>query len=263
MKKKGYSYVNGMANRASAVIEFTVRRTLLSRSTILAILILLIPTFISLYIVYDTPDDAQWLEGFSDFTLLFYLQFFVILYCLVYGSNQVHEEVDRRTITYLTTRGMKRGEILLYKYVGMVLSVYLMLSLTIVIMYLVLGLMAPPSEVLSSLDVLVNVLFITFLGTVVYGAMFIMLGTLIRWPLMVGLLYTFIWEMIGSTFLGNVRQVTVMYYLRSIMYWEVGIGDITTHKEMLSTQFSICFLLFLTGIFLLIGLISIRRKDLN
>ena len=164
MKKKGYSYMEGMPNRASAVIEFTVRRILLSRSTVLAILILLIPTFIALYIVYDTPDDAQWLEAFSDFTLLFYLQFFVILYCLVYGSNQVHEEVDKRTITYLTTRGMKRGEILIYKYIGMVISVYLMLSLTIVIMYLVLGLMAPVTEILSSLDVLANVLFITFLA---------------------------------------------------------------------------------------------------
>lgn len=263
MKKKGYGHMDGMSNRASAVIEFTIRRILLSRSTILAILILLIPTFIALYIVYDTPDDAQWLEGFSDFTLLFYFQFFVILYCLVYGSNQIHEELDRRTITYLTTRGMKRGEILIYKYIGMVISVYLMLSVTVVAMYLVLGLMAPISEVISSLDVLANVLFITFLGTLVYGAMFVMLGTLIRWPLMVGLLYTFIWEMIGSNFLGNVRQATVMYYLRSIMYWEVGIGEITTFKEMLSTSFSIFFLLFLTGIFLLIGLISIGRKDLN
>ena len=158
---------------------------------------------------------------------------------------------------------MKRGEILLYKYIGMVISVYLMLSVTIVIMYLVLGLMAPISEIISSLDVLANVLFITFLGTLVYGAMFLMLGTLIRWPLMVGLLYTFIWEMIGSNFLGNIRQVTVMYYLRSIMYWEVSVGEITNFKEMLSTQFSIFFLLFLTGIFLLIGLISIGRKDLN
>ena len=44
---------------------------------------------------------------------------------------------------------------------------------------------------------------------------------------------------------------------------EVGIGEITTFKEMLSTQFSICFMLALSGIFLLTGLISIRRKDLH
>ncbi|MCK5774438.1 MAG: hypothetical protein KAH57_11670, partial [Thermoplasmata archaeon] len=64
MKKKEYSYVDGMSNRASAVIEFTVRRILWSRSTILAMLILLLPTFIALYMVYDTPDDVRWLEGF-------------------------------------------------------------------------------------------------------------------------------------------------------------------------------------------------------
>ncbi len=263
MKRKGDNYIEGLPNRASAVIEFTVRRILLSRSTILAMLILLLPSYISLYLVYDTPGDVQWLEGFSDFSLLFFFQFFVILYCLVYGSNQIHEEIDRRTITYLTTRGMRRGEVLLYKYVGMVISVYLMLSISIIIMYFVLGLMAPASEIISSLDVLANVLLITFLGTMVYGAMFIMLGVLFRWPLMIGLLYSFIWEMIMANLPGNIRQLTIMYYLRSIMYWEVGVGEITTFKEMLSTSFSIFFLLFLTGIFLLIGLISIRRKDLN
>jgi ABC-type transport system involved in multi-copper enzyme maturation permease subunit len=140
----------------------------------------------------------------------------VPLVALFYASALVADEVEGKTLTYLLTRPIARGAIL-----GGKLAAYLATTLTLSLPGVVLTFFILAStEGLAGLTARAPALFqdtgVVALAFVVYGALFTLLGVLLRRPMIPGLLFLFSWEFLTYS-PGYVPRVTITAYLRSLV----------------------------------------------
>ena len=61
----------------------------------------------------------------------------------------------------------------------------------------------------------------------------------------------------------NVQQTTLMYYLRSILMGLSEGREFLEYEERATLMFSVIFTVVVTMVFLILGSISISRKDIH
>jgi hypothetical protein len=92
------------------------------------------------------------------------------------------------------------------------------------------------------------------LGLVVYGAFFTLLGVLLRRPVIPGLFFIFVWELVAN-FPGYMPRFTITGWLRSIVtHRPPAEGFFQVFSQALPTGLSVVVLCALTAIFLILAL---------
>jgi hypothetical protein len=146
---------------------------------------------------------------------VFYLRFTVPVLGVFYGTSLMADEVEDKTITYLFTRPISRGAVLVGKYLAYLGCTVFVVLPSVVLVYL---LVVPLRGSLGAAfpDLLKDLLLLA-LGLAVYGAVFACVGALFKRPLLVGLIFIFGWEQAALAFPGYLRRFTVAYYLQAIV----------------------------------------------
>jgi ABC-type Na+ efflux pump permease subunit len=146
---------------------------------------------------------------------MMYLRFIIPVLGVFYGTSLIADEVEDKTITYLFTRPIPRGAVLVGKYLAYLACTVFVVLPSIVIVYL---LIVPLRGSLGAAfpDLLKDLLLLA-LGLAVYGAVFAFVGAKFKRPLLVGLIFVFGWEQFALVFPGYLKQFTVMYYLQAIV----------------------------------------------
>ncbi|MGA1793679.1 MAG: ABC transporter permease [Thermoplasmatota archaeon] len=272
MPKEKIGYMAGLPNRASAILGKTTRDIFLRKSIIFAMFFLLIPSFISIYSLADTTEDfKEWWGLYSVLGLYMYLQFLVLLYSLIYGSSLVNEDIENRTMTYMVIRGAKKGEVYLWKYIGTVISLMIMFTVSIITMYVILAGHGSARFVLIRTDMLLHLLLASYAGIIFFTALFSFIGVIFKRPLMIGLLYAFFWEIVMVNIPFNIQYATGMHYLRSIFTGSdivrTVVADILSDAidldRMVNAPFAFIFLAALSVVLVMAGVYAISRKDIN
>ena len=126
-----------------------------------------------------------------------------------YGTSLMADEVEDKTITYLFTRPIPRGAVLVGKYLAYLGCTVFVVLPSVVLVYL---LIVPLQGSLGAAfpDLLKDLLLLA-LGLAVYGAVFAFVGAKFKRPLLVGLIFIFGWEQAALAFPGYLKQFTVMY----------------------------------------------------
>jgi ABC-type transport system involved in multi-copper enzyme maturation permease subunit len=151
---------------------------------------------------------------------LLYIRFIVPILGVFFGTSLIADEVDDKTITYLFTRPIPRRAVLLGKYLAyLVCTILLVLPSVVLVFFLV----APTggSTIAESFPLLVADLGMLVAGLAAYGAVFAFVGTRIKRPLIVGLVFAFGWEPGVLLFPGYLRRLTVAYYLQGLVRHEM------------------------------------------
>ncbi len=254
----------GAFNRASTLIEETFRSVLLNKGVIVTLLVLFIPAFIAIYTLIDPPVSSKdWPELFALLGILVFVQFFLLIFPLIYGTYALNEDMERRTMTYLVTRGNLRMEVFLYRYIGTLLALIPLFTIPIVTTFLVLGAHSSIDRMVENLDLLLDLLLAVYMGTMVYTALFCLFGIAFKRPLVIGLLFAFFWELVMAFIPLRIREFTIMYYVRSMLLSRDDIWSSMVAVPRSATYGgSIFLLLFLTGVFVLIGCVVTHRKEL-
>jgi ABC-type transport system involved in multi-copper enzyme maturation permease subunit len=125
------------------------------------------------------------------------------------------DEVEDKTITYLFTRPIPRGAVLLGKYLAYLACTVFVVLPSVMLVYL---LVVPIRGSLGGgfLD-LVKDLALLAVGLAVYGAVFAFVGAKFRRPLLIGLIFIFGWEQAALAFPGYLKRFTVAYYLQGLV----------------------------------------------
>jgi len=132
-----------------------------------------------------------------------------------YGTSLIADEVEDKTITYLFTRPVPKGAVLLGKYFAyMACTVFVVLP-SVVIVYLCIVPMR--GSLGASFIDLVKDLTLLAIGLAVYGSVFALIGARFKRPLLVGLIFIFGWEQVALAFPGYLKRFTVAYYLQSLV----------------------------------------------
>jgi len=162
--------------------------------------------------VNGTRVDA--LSVFGMIIWVLFLRFIVPVLGVFYGTSLVADEVEDKTITYLFTRPLRRGAVLLGKYLAYLACTTLVVLPSVMIVYFML---VPFREVAGSFPALATDLGLLAVGIATYGALFTLVGTWLKRPLVVGLIYVFGWEQFAMLMPGYLRRFTVAYYLQALV----------------------------------------------
>jgi ABC-2 type transport system permease protein len=170
------------------------------------------------------PNDSLRINGesvsgagiFGLMIWLLYVRFIVPILGVFYGTALIADEVDDRTITYLFTRPVPRGAVLLGKYLAYLACTVLLILPSVVVVFL---LMVPVGRgsVAAAFPSLLADLGMLSAGLAAYGAVFAWVGARLRRPLVAGLVFVLGWEPAVLLFPGYLKRLTVAYYLQALV----------------------------------------------
>jgi ABC-type transport system involved in multi-copper enzyme maturation permease subunit len=194
-----------------------------SRRTIFMMLVVGAPVviagFLRLLVSFGAPIlESTRMTGPAIFGLMiwvFYLRFTVPVLGVFYGTSLMADEVEDKTITYLFTRPIRRGAVLLGKYLAYLGCTVLVVLPSVVLVYLFIVPMQ--GNLGASFVDLLKDLALLALGLAVYGALFSFIGAKFKRPLLVGLIFVFGWEQAALAFPGYLKKFTVAYYLQALV----------------------------------------------
>ena len=273
----------GFLTSALRVFDLSVSEMLWSRRTIFMALIVGAPVLISLILrllvglgapLLDNQDVSR--EGvrttlrmtgpgiFGLMIWIFYLRFTVPVLGVFYGTSLIADEVEDKTITYLFTRPIPKGAVLVGKYLAYLACTFFVVLPSVVLVYL---LIVPMRGTLggSFLD-LVKDLMLLAIGLAVYGAVFAFIGARFKRPLLVGLIFIFGWEQMALAFPGYLKKFTVAYYLQGMVPHAMPNDNVISliqgiFRESPGLVESLIWLAVILAVFLWGAAVSVERKE--
>lgn len=147
---------------------------------------------------------------------LLYVRFIVPVLGVFYGTALIADEVDDKTITYLFTRPIRRGSVLIGKYLAYLGCTVLLILPSVVLVYFLIVPLGGGS-VGRAFPSLLTDLGMLAAGLATYGALFAFVGARLKRPLVIGLVFAFGWEPGVLLFPGYLKHLTVAYYLQALV----------------------------------------------
>lgn len=147
---------------------------------------------------------------------LVYIRFIIPVLGVFYGTSLIADEVEDKTITYLFTRPIPRGAVLVGKFLAYLACTILLILPSVVVVYF---LVVPVGggSIGASFPLLLADLGMLAVGLAAYGALFSLVGARLKRPLVIGLVFVFGWEPWVLLFPGYLKQATVAYYLQALV----------------------------------------------
>lgn len=147
---------------------------------------------------------------------LLYVRFIVPVLGVFYGTALIADEIDDKTITYLFTRPIPRGAVLLGKYLAYLGCTVLLILPTVMMVFFLIVPLGGGSIGQAFPSLLIDLGMIA-LGLAAYGALFALVGARLKRPLVIGLVFAFGWEPTVMLVPGYLKQLTVAYYLQALV----------------------------------------------
>lgn len=189
-----------------------------------------------------------------------FLQVVLIFVTLVSATTLIREEIEDNTLPYLLTRPISKPAIALYKYLGYLVAVLVLLIPPLVAAYgITISYSGQPVD--TTLDVLSGFLLATVFGSAAYGAFFLFLSVLIRRPLAVGLLFGFVWESIVGSIPGDVPMLSVIHYLRSILKGTIAVGPYVGYPSTVSATSAGAILVAFSVAMLILSMAVLQQME--
>ncbi len=193
-----------------------------------------------------------------------YLRFAVPALGVFYGTSLIADEVDDKTITYLLTRPIPRGAVVLGKYAAYLACTSLVMIPSAILAYI---LIVPPSigQLGTGFPSLVIDLSVLVLSLAVYGALFALVGAALPRPLLTGLMFVFGWEPVIVAFPGYLKHLTITHYLQAFvshaMPWGAANAFQSFSQEAPSTSASAVALMLIWAGSLILAVAVVQRRE--
>jgi ABC-2 type transport system permease protein len=215
----------GLLYGAARVFDLSLGQMLWSRRTVFMGLVVGVPVVIALVVRVLVEFGAPVMRmgrspvtGTVVFGLMmwgFFIRFAAPVLAIFYGTSLIADEVDDKTITYLFTRPIPRGAVLVGKYLAYLVCTAGVVLPSVVLVWL---LIAPVNaDLAQSFPNVAKDLGILALGLAVYGAVFALAGATLKRPLVFGLAFVFGWENLALALPGFFKRLTVAYYLQGLV----------------------------------------------
>jgi len=254
---------------------FSFREMLRRRRLIALGLVMLLPVIITLaWRLLDSEGlitPALWLANLGG---VFYIHFLVAVVALAVGISAISEQVEEGTIIYYWTRPLERRAIYLGRLASAqtVAVVFLVASLAVCFVVMTFG--NPGALSWDFVSLYVGNCFVIAVGALVYTAIFACVGTALRRPMLLSVLWVFGWESIGtSPAPQRVKELTIVFHLRNLVRNKTeGTRDIPNlleelkqallHEEPIPEWQSALVLLGVLLVATFLGFMLLRRKEI-
>ena len=215
----------GFMYSALRVFDLSLGQMLWSRRTIFMLLVVGVPVIMAVFLrlINAMSDSTMQVNGvtmdgpaiFGMMIWTFFLRFSVPVLSIFYGTALIADEVEDKTITFLFTRPIPRGAVLVGKYLAFIASTLIVVLPAVMLVWL---LIVPIRGTLGGSFVeLIKDLLILGAGFAVYGAFFAFVGARFKRPLMIALFFVFAWENAALLIPGYLRRFTIAHYLQGLV----------------------------------------------
>ncbi len=246
------------------LVYFSLRRQLRPRRLAVAFLL-----FILLIIVAALVGDERSLSIRRFVRAVIepsFCRFFLPIMALTFGTAVLGDEREDKTLVYLTTRPLPRWSLFLAKVLG---SVPLVLAIALGTL---LGICATATSAgglsLSLLKVAGVFAPTVIFGVLAYLAFFSWLGAAFRNSTLIGVAYVFLVEFFMGSVPGVLKQVSISFYIRSMLYDAAGELGVAPRErrgifqlELLEGSAAALVLASIAAGFLLLGMYWFSRRE--
>ena len=234
-----------------------------SRRTRVFFLFSFLPVLISLVFKLDQvlkETSAAVMPLFTSIILLFELQFLILVLALFYGTSICSEDVEAKTLAYVTTRPVSKPAIVVGKYLAYTLITILMAGAGTVFSFFTLNAerLLQPSLYLE----LFRALAVLSLGLMTYNAFFTFFGAVFRRAIFFGLVFGFGWENVIQYFPGSTQRFAIIHYLKSLLPYSASKVSILTFRlEPTAPAPAVLVLFLITAVFLGLACLAFYWKQ--
>lgn len=168
------------------------------------------------------PRAGDVIAVFNEILMVFYLQFYIVILSLFYGTSISEEEIEGKTLPYLLTRPLSKPGIIIGKYLAYTWLISLIVTVSLFFSFFIMN-----SRYLGTPDLYLRFLQyegILILGILAYTAFFAFLGTLIKRAILFGLVFGFGWENVIQYFPGSTQKFSIVHYLKSLFRFRTSGG---------------------------------------
>jgi len=255
------------------VFDLSLGEMLWSRRTIFMALVVGGPVLLAIIVrgleIVGMPAlrvNGQRVAGFGIFGVMIwmlFLRFVIPVLGVFYGTALMADEVEDKTITYLFTRPIPRGSVLVGKYLAYLACTGLVVLPSVMVVYF---LLVPFREFPGTFGSLLVDLGLLGLGLAVYGAVFAFVGAFFKRPLIIGLLFAFGWEQAVLALPGYLKQVTIAYYLQALVPHAMPSDGVTSLLQGMFREtppVAVCLAWLATYLiaFLMLAARAVERKE--
>lgn len=260
-------------NASRRVFDLSLGEMLWSRRTIFMALVVggpvLLAAIVKIIEVFGMSAlrvNGQRVAGFGIFGVMIwmlFLRFIVPVLGVFYGTALMADEVEDKTITYLFTRPIPRGAVLVGKYLAYLACTMLVVLPSVMIVYFML---VPFNQLPATFGSLLIDLGMLALGLAVYGGVFAFVGAYFKRPLVIGLLFAFGWEQVVLALPGYLKQFTIAFYLQALVPHAMPSDGVTSllqgmFRETPPLWVCLAWLFSYLGVFLYLATRVVERKE--
>jgi ABC-type transport system involved in multi-copper enzyme maturation permease subunit len=194
---------------------------------------------------------------------MLFLRFIIPILGVFYGTALMADEVEDKTLTYLFTRPVARGAVLVGKYLAYLACTSLVVLPSVMLVYF---LLVKPAEIPGTFLQLVTDLGLLALGLAVYGALFAFVGAFFKRPLVIGLVFITGWEQTALVLPGYMKRFTVAYYVQALVPHAMPSEGVVTmlqgmFRDTPPPAVSIAWLMTYLVVFLYLAARTVERKE--
>jgi ABC-2 type transport system permease protein len=158
-----------------------------------------------------TPHDL-----YAVVVAIYWIRNVLPLAALFYATALVADEVEGKTLTYLLTRPLTRASIFAGKFAAyLATTLSLALPAAVLTFFLILSARGA-SAIGQAVGDLFRDLAVMALALLVYGALFALIGVLLKRPVIPGLIFLYGWELVANL-PGYLPRLTITAWLRSLV----------------------------------------------
>ena len=245
------AYLSGIL----AIFKYSFRKILFNRRWVITLLIALLVASI---MGYAGSQDMDTLDAGASIMDILILSFIMPIIAMIYGASLIRNEIEDKSITQVITAPLDRG----ISYIGYYLSLAASLSLILIVINLVgwLAFFAQMGFSTEAAELLGAMIGLSVIGSLVYAALFLLMGTMFKRPVYFGLFFAFIWEGFIGSIPGSIGNYTIKHFIRSIGDSWVDYGELAFYESAEpGTAFGV--LIAVTIVCLIIGAIVFRNNE--
>lgn len=192
-----------------ALIVAQLKMNLLARKTRALAIVQLLPVIGAfVYVIFESVDGLTMFTGITEKVMLTFL---VPLAAIFFGGPTIVDEMEGRTLTYLTLRPLPKPWIFLGKLIAGGTVASLLTTIPVLALF---GICATQADMAEILPIFAKAAGAVMLGTWVYTAIFAALGAAFSSSLLSSIVYFVVFEMVLAT-LPILELLSIRYYMRT------------------------------------------------
>lgn len=247
------------------VFSFFLGHSMKVRKTKIFFIVSFLPVFMAFMVkfsqIFQITRNIEGIYIFNNMIMAFYLQFMILILALFYGTSVTSEELEGKTLTYLTTRPISKPAIIVGKYLAYTALTIFMTTVGVFFSFIVLNLNDLTDLALYS--TLLRDVAVLALGLMCYTAFFTFVSTILKRSIMFGLIFSFGWENVIQYFPGSTQKFTIVHYLKSLLPGPSTrrFSFLLFRLEPTSTGTAVFMLFLIAAVFLVLACLLFTYKE--